>query len=367
MNPYSSDEILHPRLLATTMGSLPHREPSAGVDLVIKYTPEIPAWPQFPRLSLKENMIIQFTEGMPALTWTDDKLHFDSAQADYAHQLAHFYESYLLFEESNSKQNLDVFGMSNEYAAGFAGLMEKTEALQNATMLKGQVTGPFTLGTNLLDQDLRCAYYDEQLRDVIVKTVALKSVWQIRQLSQFEKPIMIFIDEPSLLSYGSQTFITVSKEDIISDLKEVARAIHKEGAWAGVHCEADTDWTILMEAEVDVLVFDAFDHMQGMTLYPRELIEFLEGGGALGWGIVPTLNREAAADETLESLIERFQAGLHRMEEKGLSRELLLDRAFLTPSCGAGGILDEPLAERVFGLLANLSTTLRQEHQFADH
>jgi methionine synthase II (cobalamin-independent) len=262
---------------------------------------------------------------------------------------------------------LDVFGMSSEYAAGFAGLMEKAESLQNATMLKGQVTGPFTFGTNLLDQDLRCAYYDEQLRDVIVKTVALKSVWQIRQLSQLDKPIMIFIDEPSLLSYGSQTFITVSKEDIISDLNEVARAIHKEGAWVGVHCEADTDWTILMEADLDVLVFDAFDHMQGMTLYPRELIEFLEGGGALGWGIVPTLDKDSAATETLDSLIERFEAGLQMMEDKGVSRELLLDRAFLTPSCGAGGILDEPLAERVFGLLADLSTTLRQEHKFANH
>jgi len=43
-------------------------------------------------------------------------------------------------------------------------------------MLKGQVTGPFTLGTNLLDQDRRCSYYDDQLRDVIVKTVALKAI-----------------------------------------------------------------------------------------------------------------------------------------------------------------------------------------------
>ena len=233
-------------------------------------------------------------------------------------------------------------------------------------MLKGQVTGPFTLGTNLLDQNRRSAYYDDQLRDVIVKSVSLKSIWQVRQLGSTGKPVMMFIDEPSLLSYGSQTFITVSKEDIISDLNEIAGAIHREGAWVGVHCEADTDWSVLMEAELDVLVFDAFDHMQGMTLYPRELSGFLEKGGSLGWGIVPTLDREAAATETVATLRSRFNAGLQMLQEKGLSRDLLLERAFLTPSCGAGGILDEPLSERVFELLADLSTRLRGDHGFAD-
>jgi hypothetical protein len=348
------------------MGSLPHREPAAGVDLVIKHTPEIPAWPQFPRLSKQENMIIQFTEGMPALTWTDDKLHFDTALDDYAEQLANFYGRYLAFEESNDSQDLESFRLSNEYAIGFSRFMQQTEALEGATMLKGQVTGPFTFGTNMLDQDRRCAYYDDQLRDVIVKTVALKSIWQLRQLARFGKPMMIFIDEPSLLSYGSQTFITVSKEDIITDLNEVARAIHNEGGWVGVHCEADTDWTILMEADLDVLVFDAYDHMQGMTLYPQELSEYLDDGGSLGWGIVPTLDKEAAATETVDGLIDRFNAGLKKMEEKGLSRDLLLERAFLTPSCGAGGILDEPLAERVFSLLAELSERLRSEHGFTN-
>jgi hypothetical protein len=91
---------------------------------------------------------------------------------------------------------------------------------------------------------------------------------------------------------------------------------------------------------------------------------FLARGGSLGWGIVPTLDREAAATETLPSLLARFDEGVDRLVRKGFDRELLLRRALITPSCGAGGVLTEPLAERVLGLLRQLSTLLRERHGF---
>jgi hypothetical protein len=100
--------------------------------------------------------------------------------------------------------------------------------------------------------------------------------------------------------------------------------------------------------------------MQAMTLYPAELHTFLERGGSLGWGIVPTLDREAAASETIPSLLTRFDEGMDRLVQKGFDRELLLRRALITPSCGAGGVLTEPLAERVLGLLRELATMLRE-------
>ena len=234
-----------------------------------------------------------------------------------------------------------------------------------AVMLKGQVTGPFTLGTNLVDQNGRCAYYDEQLRDVIVKTVSMKAMWQMARLGAFGLPVMIFIDEPSLLGFGKMTFLSVSREDVIRDLNEVAAAIHAKGGLAGVHCEENTDWSLLMETDLDVLDFDAYDHIQGITLYPAELARFFERGGCLGWGIVPTLDKDAAATETVESLLARFEAGMDQFIARGFDRELLRRRALITPSCGAGGVLTEPLAERVLDLLHNLSTMLRSRYGFA--
>jgi hypothetical protein len=233
-----------------------------------------------------------------------------------------------------------------------------------AWMLKGQVTGPFTQGTNLLDQERRCAYYDEQLRDVVVKGVALKAAWQMERLGVYGLPLMVFLDEPSLVGFGSQAYLTVSREDVVGDINEVVAAIHARGGLAGVHCEENTDWGLLMETELDILDFDAYDHMQAMTLYPAELRAFLGRGGWLGWGIVPTLDRQAAATETADSLLPRFEAGVLRLVDKGFDRDLLFRRALITPSCGAGGVLTEPLAERVLRVLRQLSLALRDQYGF---
>jgi len=355
-----SHPTFEPRCLATTLGSLPHTDVVLGTRLMFDNTPEIPAWVQFPKRVHHENMMVQFTEGMPGLVTGEEKSYFDTGTPDFVDQLTDFYTRYLAVTEEGDAEALDSFGLSSQYAAGFEAFVARLPELTTPpVVLKGQVTGPFTLGTNLLDQDRRCAYYDDQLRDVVVKTVAMKALWQIKRLHRYGPRVMIFLDEPSLLSFGSQTFITISREDVIGDINEVVGMIHDQGALAGVHCEANTDWALLMETGLDILDFDAYDHMQGMTLYPAELHAFFERGGSLGWGIVPTLDREAAATETLPSLLDRLEAGIERLVQKGFDRELLLRRALITPSCGAGGVLTVPLAERVLGLLHQVSKTLR--------
>ena len=362
-----SQPAFEPRCRPTTIGSLPHTDVARGTALILENTPEIPSWVQFPKRNRYENMMIQFTEDLPGLVEEGERFYFDTTRPGYVDQLTDFYTRYLAAIEEGDRAALDHFALSDRYAAGFGEFLARLSERQPASapaMIKGQVTGPFTLGTNLLDQDRRCAYYDEQLRDVIVKAVALRAAWQMDRLGAFGRPVMIFLDEPSLLGFGSQTYLTVSREDVLGDINEVVDEIHARGGRAGVHCEENTDWSLLMETGLDILDFDAYDHMQAMTLYPAELRAFFERGGWLGWGIVPTLDREAAATETVPSLLARFEEGVARLAAKGFERELLLRRALITPSCGAGGVLDEPLAERVLGLLRELSQILRERYDF---
>lgn len=53
--------------LATGIGSLPHTDAEEAVDLVLKYCPQVPFWPQLPRRDAREGMIAQFSEGLPCL------------------------------------------------------------------------------------------------------------------------------------------------------------------------------------------------------------------------------------------------------------------------------------------------------------
>ena len=363
----ASQPVFEPFCLATTIGSLPHTDVARGTALMFKNTPEIASWVQFPKRNRYENMMMQFTEGMPAFVQDGDRTYFSTSIIDFPEQLAYFYERYLAVIEDENFDALEKFRLSPQYADGFSEFMAhlpKQMTLGRTLILKGQVTGPFTLGTNLLDQNGRCSYYDVHLRDVIVKTIVLKALWQVARLSEFGLPVMIFLDEPSLLGFGKQTYITISREDVIKDINEVAAAIHSQGGIAGIHCEENTDWSLLMETDLDILDFDAYDHMQGITLYPTELSKFFDRRGCLGWGIVPTLDREAAVTETIPSLIARFEEGVESLVSKGFDWDQLLRRALITPSCGAGGVLTVPLAERVLELLCGLSIALRKRYGF---
>ena len=366
-NSKESSPVFEPFCLATTIGSMPHREVGRGTDLIFRYTPEIPSWAQFPKRNAYENMMIQFTEGIPGLVSDDDRIRISTSSDDFPEQLALFYEKYFSVMDDDNPDALENFQISQKYAGGFyeyISRLPKEISLGRTLMLKGQVTGPFTLGTNLLDQNGRCSYYDDQLRDVVVKTIVLKALWQINRLREFGLPVMIFLDEPSLLEFGKQTFITISREHVIKDINEVVEAVHSRGGITGVHCEENTDWSLLMETDLDILDFDAYDHLQGITLYPAELGNFFKRGGVLGWGMVPTLDRDATASETVPSLLDRFEGGVKSLADMGFDRSQLLRCALITPSCGAGGVLTEPLAERVLVLLCELSLTLRNRYGF---
>jgi hypothetical protein len=84
---------------------------------------------------------------------------------------------------------------------------------------------------------------------------------------------------------------------------------------------------------------------------------FLEKGGILAWGIVPT--SEDILKENALSLVERFKKGIGILSKKGIDRALL-QRAILTPSCGTAS-LSIPLAERVCQVTAEVSKRLREK------
>ena len=173
--------------------------------------------------------------------------------------------------------------------------------------------------------------------------------------------VLIFVDEPYLASYGS-AFVSLEREQVIAMLDEVFDAIHAEGAIAGVHCCGNTDWSLLMATQVDVLNLDAYSFLDTLALYPVELRAFLDRGGVVAWGIVP--NTEEIIEETPEAIVERLQAGIDLICQKAAAREVTIDpaeffaRSLIAPACGLGPATVE-IAERALRMLRPVSEILR--------
>jgi hypothetical protein len=346
---------------ATAIGTFPHVEAEDALRLVMECVPSIPAWPQLPFYP-EEWMVRQYNEGMPGLRMKGDTVFFDTAQPGFESELLEFYEEYLKALDMQQMPLDHKLGISPAYSRGFHALC-KALAGGGYTPLavKGQIVGPLTLATTLTDQDKRSAYYDSRLREVVIKTLAIKAKWQIHQLRGVGLPVIIFIDEPCLSAYGASAFLGISADDVKNDLQEVIEQIHTEGALAGIHCCENTDWSLLIKANPDILNFDAYGFFDKVVLYAHDLRDFISRGKILAWGLIPTGNPEAIQKETAASLIVRWKGYVATLERLDIERKRVISQSLITPSCGTGTLTRE-LSERVMHLLKEVSGILQSKY-----
>lgn len=345
--------------LATTIGSLPLDDALEGTKLILTYTPQIPAWVQLAKRP-QEGMIIQFTEGLPGLKWSDRKVYFDTQDPGFQDEVLHFYEHYLAATEEQSTSHLEKFALTPHYAEGFHALIDTLHHSETKPIaLKGQITGPFTLATSLTDQDGKSAFYNPQLRDIIVKMICLKAKWQIRKLHSFGIPVIISLDEPSLVGFGSSAYLGITASDVQKDLNEIITFIHNENGYAGVHCCENTDWSMLLATGIDILSFDAYSFFDKLLLYAESLEGFIARGGILAWGLIPTSHPDKLKEETVPSLIQKWQFYLEQLVDYNIDTEKVIKHSLITPSCGAGSLSPED-SVRVLKLLKVVSDELRK-------
>jgi len=351
-----------PRCTATAIGSLPHPDPDRAVEIVLKAIPDAPIWPQLPKLGLREQMEIQYSEGMPRIVIDDTKgrMFFDTA-GDYSEELAKFYEGYMAAAEQG---DLSAGAISPRFSAGIPALEKRLKALKGKLpFVKCQTTGPLSFALTIVDENKRAIYYDEEFVDVVVKALAMKCRWQIRKFKPYADNIICFVDEPILSAYGSSTYVAVKRPDVIAKLNEVAEAIAAEGALSGIHCCGNTEWSIPVDAGVAIVNFDAFQFGETVALYPEQMKKHLvENKNALAWGIVPT--SAAIRDVSSAQLVDKFEKLTDNLAQKtSVDKKVIVEQAFITPSCGTGSMAI-PDAERVFDTLAETSRALKQRYGF---
>jgi methionine synthase II (cobalamin-independent) len=296
-------------------------------------------------------MYVQYSEGLPGavLEEKEQRLFFNTG-GSFAENLESFYQGVI-------EEDVDRFAISRDYALGLHLFLEKARSRgkEKTHWLKGQLTGPFSFAMTVVDQDKRSMAYHPELADVAVQGVALKARWIARQLRKISDNVLVTADEPYLCSFGS-AFVNVPREQVVAAITATHEAIHKEGALAGLHCCGNTDWSLAFETPLDVLSFDAFGYFSGLPLYPAELKKFIERGGTLAWGIVPSTGE--VLEQNAESLLAAFDQRLAELVAKGIDRHRLLRQSLITPSCGTGSQTLE-VADRAMALVAEVSEKLR--------
>jgi methionine synthase II (cobalamin-independent) len=337
--------------ITTGVGSFPHLDEEKVFRLILNNFPEIPFWPQLPKRSFLEGMVVQYSEGFPSLRWNEKEQRvWIETSHGFEKEIEKFYQR---LEEGD----LDPFQITEDFARGLRILknLSSKDHRKKIKYIKGQITGPVTFGLALADQEQKPIFYDPSLRDILVKHLSSKARWMEKKFNDLFPgiPTILFFDEPSLSSFGS-AFSGLNREDVVHSLNECFDAVK---GLKGTHCCGNTDWSVLLSTNLNILSFDAYEYLETLSLYPKDLKAFLERGGILAWGIVPT--SEAVLKEDAQSLAKRFKEGVETLSKKGID-PILLQRTIITPSCGTAS-LPIPLAEKVCELTAEVSKRLREK------
>jgi hypothetical protein len=291
--------------VATGIGSLPHHDARAAAASVLRCLPELPAAPQLPVRSPRELMLAQWAVGIPEIEVAPDgALLRVRADAD-----------------------APVVARFDEGAHG--GLLEFLELAALHPMpparVKAQVTGPLTLGVAMLRAGLPAAH-------AWARAAQAARAWgrAVEELVAERLPdatLVLFYDEPALALWRGP--------DGPLDREEATDLL--SGALAGVSCT--TGVHVCGEALVRIAL-DAGPEVLGVDVSAVALEDaiaiarFLDGGGWIAWGAVPTDRPVGeSAQPHWRALVDLWC----ELTRRGCDQARLRRQALVTPACGLAG------------------------------
>ena len=130
----------------------------------------------------------------------------------------------------------------------------------------------------------------------------------------------------------------------------------------GIHLCGNPDWDFLLSQDLDILSLDVYSNGEVFAAYAPGIKKFLDRGGVLVWGIVPT-NFEPFENENMDSLEDRLEILWSALSKNGIDREFLFSRSLLSPAtCCLVNPDVEKTVEAAFQTITNLSIRLREKH-----
>ena len=337
------------------IGSLPFEDTDEAIDFVFKYLKNFPHWPQLPNLGEKEDFIQQYVSNLidRDFLYKNEKGYLrartGSDDSEFTNKLTDFMEITLQVEEGDDSL-LSEFAFPRENAEGFYKFLDTLNNSNNLDFdfLKGQVSGPLSLGLELKDGEGRSVFFDPQWQEIISMNLANKAKWQTKELNKFNKNTVVFFDDPGLTAYGKSSYVGLNRDDIVRCFERIVRGVRSEGAYAGIHVCAGADLSIPLDAGIDILNFDAYEFFNSALPYTDKLNSFLSHGGYIAWGLVPS--DERIFDESADSLTDHLNEKIEQLDSMGVSSDLVKKQSFITPACGLGS-RSEDVAVKVYEML----------------
>ena len=331
-------------LLTTAMAVMPHKDVDRALEQALSL--DVPFWPQLPHLSYYEDMYVQAAEHFPGTV-----LDLEAQTLSFSHD-----KFYAEFEETMAHmEEPEYFDISPQYSVVYHKFLEMD--LSGRPAIRGQLEGPISFGLNVKDQDDRPILFDDTVRPFMLEFMAKRVNVQLSRLQKMNSNAFMFIDEPGL-QFIFSALSGYSDTNAFEDFQTFLAAIDRP---RGIHLCGNPDWDFLLKLDMDILSLDAYSNGEMFSSYAKGVSRFLERGGRLVWGIVPT-NFEPFEQEDLATLEARLAEAWGALARRGVDRDFLLSRSMLSPAtCCLVNPDGEKTVEKAFTTVRALSARLREK------
>ncbi|SPJ16216.1 conserved hypothetical protein [Syntrophobacter sp. SbD2] len=329
-------------LVTTAMAVMPHRDVDRALPAALSL--DVPFWPQLPLLSYYEDMYVQASG------------HFPGILADMEKRTLRFSIEKFIIELEDTLAHFEdprYFDISDTYSVVYQRFLQMN--LSDRVAIRGQLEGPISFGLNILDQDHRPILFNDTVRSFMLDFMAKRLNTQLNRLKVLNPNAFMFVDEPGL----QYIFSAMSGYDSITARQDMERFFSGVERPRGVHLCGNPDWDFLLGLDLDVLSLDVYSNGEIFVSYAKSIQRFLERGGHLIWGIVPT-NFEPFEKESIKSLEKRLLGYWQILERSGIDRQMVISRSMLSPAtCCLVNQDGVQTVEKAFERIKELSEVLR--------
>jgi hypothetical protein len=332
-------------LLTTAMAVMPHTDVERALEMALSL--DIPFWPQLPNYSYYEDMYVQAAEHFPGIVLDIEKRTLRFSVDKFAEELE---ETLLRFDDSA------MFDVSETYSSVYHRFLALDHSDRPA--IRGQLEGPISFGFNIIDQDERPIIFDDTVRPFMLEFMAKRINVQLARLKQLNANAFMFVDEPGLqflfsamAGYGDLK----AKGDLDQFFAQVDQP-------RGIHLCGNPDWDFLLNLDLDVLSLDVYTNAEIFASYAGSIKKFLDRGGVIVWGIVPT-GFEMFQKEDLPSMMQRLETVWQTLWGKGIDRDQMISRSMLSPAtCCLVNPDKERTVECAFTTVNRMAEELRERY-----
>jgi hypothetical protein len=333
-------------LLTTAMAILPHDQVEPALKLALSL--DIPFWPQLPHVSFYEDMYVQAGEHFPGIVLSPETagIRFDTSK--FSEELPELLEHW---------DDLAYFDISPQYSAVYHRFLELD--LSRYPAIRGQLEGPISFGLKILDENDRPLIFNDEVRPILLDFMARRVQAQLARLKAKHEHAFMFLDEPGL----QFIFSAVSGYTDLRAREDLDRFLAQIDRPRGIHLCGNPDWEFLLNRDLDILSLDIYTNGEIFRCYGKAIRRFLDRGGVLAWGIIPT-GCESFEQETPEKLIAYLETLWPDLEQAGIDREQLLAQSLLSPAtCCLINPDREKTVAAAYAWLREISRVLRDRYR----